>query len=64
MVQGEVQSHARVLEEGMWNALGREDSVALEETETAHWVGRESEEDVAGGGWKREAAQKRAWRQK
>jgi len=43
---------------GMWNSLGREDAVALEETKTAHWVGRESEEDVAGGRLKREAAQK------
>lgn len=42
----------------MWNDLGREDAVALEETETAHWVGRKSEEDVAGGRWKREVAQK------
>lgn len=52
------QSHARVLEGGMWNGLGREDDVALEETETAHWVGRGSEEDVAGGRWEREATQK------
>ena len=49
---------------GTWNGLGREDAVALEETETAHWVGRESEEDVAGGRRKREATQKGEQRQK
>lgn len=33
---------------GMWHSLGREDDVTFEETETAHRVERDNEEDVAG----------------
>lgn len=60
----EVAESCKSAQGGMQNGLGREGAVALEETETAHWMGRGSEEDVAGGRWKREAAQKSEWRQK
>lgn len=52
------QNHAGDLEGVIWNSLGRRDAVMLEETETAPRVGGKSEEDVAGGRWEREVAQK------